>query len=307
MPERDTGYYDVQAKFGFPDRLEALLMGAMANAGEVFPNSIRAISAISQAAYERWRAHASGKLPLPDGRTIRAWTGTYFESIRIEPADTPPGVFAHYVIGSDDPKAHWLEYGTDAWDMKKMLQTSHQVRQTAEGKRYLIIPFRWGTPETLVVGAFAGREMPAPVYSWWLQRDPRPLISEVTGTYTEPSIIDPDFDATRYTYNWGDRLTPADLEDLGIDPDSAPGKHMAGMVRMRNFPDEPSRGFATQYLTFRTMTEDSPGWQHPGMEGYEVAKSVYDWVMQASDDILRSAMDADVTALEQRAIDAANE
>lgn len=308
QPQQESpsnGYYSVRATFGFPGQMEAMLLMAMGNVAHAFPNTLRTMEAIAGKARDLWVEYASGQKPLPDGRTVNALSGNYHRSIDYAPAPPDDGSFLRYEVFSTDPKAAWLEHGTDAWDMKKLLQTSHQVRESAQGKRYLIIPFRWGTPGTLAVGALVGREMPAPVYSFWLDQDPRPLISQVTGSYTEPSLLDPAFDATRYRYQWGDRLTPKDLEALGIDPEGGAGRNLVGMVRMRNYPEEaPTRGFQHQYLTFRVMSEDSAGWQHPGIAAYEFTRHIHDWLLQAGiDDYLETAMSDDIARLERLAQD----
>ena len=292
--EDRLGVYDVQARISLPDAFHHLLALTVADAKQLFPNSLNQLGTLAMAAHKRWRAYASGDLPLPDGRTMHRWTTKYLDSIKIDVDANPEGGgLIAYVISSDDPKAYWLEVGTDPWDMRKILQTSHKVRQTAEGTRYLVIPFRWGTPGTKVVGAYAGREMKMPVYQFMLNRVPE---SFITGTYQEPSLIDPNVSVDRRRYDWGGSLTPRDLHELGIDPNTAPGRHMVGMYRM----NDPEGGHA-QHVTFRTISERSPAgtWMHPGTEGKYPAKATAEWAEREMDSLMRLAMEADINRLRE--------
>lgn len=289
-----SGSYDVQVQLGLPGKLESMLARAIGDVGAVFPNSLRAISALAEAAQRRWIAYASGELPLPNGHRMRRHTGQYAESIQIE-VDTGDG-YVRYVVYSDDPKAASLEWGTPAWDMHKLLYSSHKARISKKGHRYLVIPFRWGTPGTLAVGAYVGREMPQAVHTWWLQQDRED--SWITGEYEEPSIQDENVKVRRFTYRWGDRLTPKDVEELGLDPNEGVGKRLVGMVRMRN----PEFGFLrSEYMTFRTLSEANPeGWMHPGTPELGVARAVYEWVEQVYPSIMEQALEHDIEQLKKR-------
>lgn len=286
--------YEVRVNLGFPGALEAMLAEAVADVAQVFPNTLRALSALAEAAQRRWVAYASGAIPLPNGHRMRRHTGQYAESIQIR-VESPQGA-VRYVVYSDDPKAPALEWGTPAWDMRQVLRTSHKARRAADGHLYLIIPFRWGTPGTLVLGAYAGREMPEPVYTWWLAPDRES--SYVVGERFEESVHGPNVKVRRLVYQWGDRLTPRDLAELGIDPQSQLGRRLAGMVRMR--ADDPR--LLSAYLTFRTLSERSKeGWIHPGTPALGVAAAVYEWLRGVYPEFVEKALQADVERLKARA------
>lgn len=285
--------YEVRVNLGFPGALEALLAEALADVAQVFPNTLRALSALAEAAQRRWVAYASGAIPLPNGHRMRRHTGQYAESIQIR-VESPQGA-VRYVVYSDDPKAPALEWGTPAWDMRQVLRTSHKARRAQDGHLYLIIPFRWGTPGTLVLGAYAGREMPEPVHTWWLSPDRES--SYVVGERLETSVHDPSVKVRRLVYRWGDRLTPRDLAELGIDPASQLGKRLVGMVRMR--AEDPR--LLSAYLTFRTLSERSKeGWVHPGTPALGVAQAVYDWLRGIYPEFIERALQADVDRLKAR-------
>lgn len=282
--------HDIQTLLALPSEFEAMLARAMGDAASLFPNTLSAIAGLAEAAQARWIAYASGE-PLPDGRVVKRNTGAYASSIKIK--SNISGDTIQYLIYSDDPKAVWLEEGTDAFDMKQVLATSKKVRISREGKKYLVIPFRFGTRGSLAVGSYRGREMPQPVQTWWLKRQS----SMITGSFQAPNQ-NGSGTVTRYRYKWGDRLTAKDVADLGLDPESKPGRHMVGMVRMRN-PESAALG--SSYLTFRTMSEASDGWIRPPLPAYRVAGAVTDWLETIYPALLDAALQADVERIKREA------
>lgn len=275
----------VRVSVGVEESFVRLLALHADDVASLFPNQLEAIKTLALAAQKRWINYASG-MPLPDGRTIRRWTGTYAASIHIEHDGE-----LRYTIYSDDPKADIIERGSDAWDMRKLLWTSHKTRINAAGKRYLILPFRHGTPGTTVVGQYANREMPVPVHQWWLARDRDTWTSVVTSTFTEPSVQDPNVRVLRRRYAWGDRLTAGDVAELGLDPERE-GRNLVGMVRF----DAP-QGRHGEYVTFRTMGEDGDGWQQPARDGKYPARAALDFVMEHAQGALDRALEADLERL----------
>lgn len=307
------GSFDVQAAVSVPDAFANLINTAMNDAAALFPNSLHALHELAMVGRDQWRAVVSGEKQV-QGRTINRRSGRLADSINVTVDENPPdGELIRYVIAPDNAEAmqvaYWLEVGTDAFDMKKVLQTSHKVREGKDGKKYLIIPFRWGTPSTTVVGAYVGREIPRPVYSFMLRRSPDGdrlfRESSVTGTFTEPSVLDGITPVTRRTYSWGDSLTPQDIRELGLDPDSKPGRHMVGMYRF-NDPEDPANKHA-QHITFRVMSENSkPGsWVRPAMPGYHVAENIKRMLDAIAPSYLQTALDIDMDELRRRAAEEA--
>lgn len=160
------------------------------------------------------------------------------------------------------PHARWIEEGTPAHDLKKMLHTSMKVRVSAKGKKYLIIPFRHGTPSAGSHEGGRGEEratlqtMPHAVY----QMAKHLVTSQRVGSHItqSPATGKP---VIRHSYQWGRKLTQHDLNVAGVGTKRAHWKSSpyAGMVR---FPRDEGPGH--EYFTFRVMHEDSTGWLHPG-------------------------------------------
>lgn len=168
-------------------------------------------------------------------------------------------------IYSDDPMATPFETGEPARDMKRMLNTSEKVRVAKGGKhpgqRYLIIPFRHQTPGYTAHGS----DMPTDVYrqAMALTKSKSTLISmRRSGLNASDVRTRGPLMTMRSSYNWGGRLNGP----------SIPARQR-GMVRM-----ETSSGKQTssKFLTFRIMTENSPGWIVPAKPGRFIVKGVAD-------------------------------
>jgi hypothetical protein len=275
--------YRVRLTIGFPAGVERAVAMAAEDAAVIFPNQVRAIQEIAEAGHRRWLNYASGKEALPDGSRIRSWSGRYLRSIQLEQTGEHD-----YSIYSNDPKARVIEEGASAWDLHDILYTSHKVRRSKKGSLYLIIPFRHGTPDTVVVGEYSGNEMPENVY----ERMREKAKSFITGQFSEPSVHDPETSVTRNVYDWGGRLTLAELKELGYDPQDRKTQRMAGMVRMDTSTER--RG-SSLYLTFRTLSENNPAgtWLIPERPGRYPAKAVAEWLQRETPRIMALALELD--------------
>lgn len=247
----------------------------------VFPNLEHAVKTIANAAHQRWLAYAQGK-PLPDGKIITPRSGAYLKSIQIRQIDS-----THWEIFSDAPYAGAIEYGTGPYDLKQILKTSDRVRRTKSGKRYLIIPFRWGTGTGSGKGVSFGRQVMAPE----VHAIAKSLIpSQVVGMTQRESGNFPGKMIPQAKYKWGGRLQHADLARAGIGGQQA--QRMAGMVRF----DNPG-GKHSQYLTFRVMSEDSRGWIRPAQPGKFPAKEAVETYRPIAEQAFKAALQKDVDAI----------
>jgi hypothetical protein len=159
-----------------------------------------------------------------------------------------------------------IEAGRPAYDLKTMLSTSQKVRTSKKGKRYLIIPFRHGTPGTNT------NEMPEHVYAEARQLTP----SRITGQGSRPAAIYASQTGQRQvmrvatrSYSWGGKL-PAGLTQK-LRPYHATDIH-ASMVRFDTTTPKGSR--YSSYGTFRTMVEGSNKWILPPKDGLRLVEKV---------------------------------
>jgi hypothetical protein len=261
--------------------------GSPLNAGS-FPNVAGAFRALAQAAHERWVEYAHG-MPLPGGQVIHPRSGSYARSIAIrEHGDFDKEIY------SDLPYATAIEYGSPARDLHDMLRTSRKTRVSKKGKRYLIVPFRWGTPGTQ---GFGKNTMPMEVHRGWLKGDFGGS-SKIVGVGTR--ISGSGHVVRQRHYAWGGRLSQGDLDKLGIGT-SFHGKTyrrhpMAGMVQMRRGSSQRGQKH-TQYLTFRVISEGSPGWIVPPIEGKYPARTTSEQIRPIAEKVLRDAAEKDVRAI----------
>lgn len=248
----------------------------------VFPNLEHAVKTIAGKAHQRWLAYAQGA-PLPGGQTITPRSGAYLKSIQIKQLDA-----THWEIFSDAPYASAIEHGTGPYDMKQALQTSARVRRTKSGKRYLIIPFRWGTPGTVTFGK---NVMPNDkVYQ--LLKDMQP--SSVKSVYQRESGNYPGRMIAARKYKWGDRLGHVQRY-AGIDNVTA--SRMAGMVKFQSNLAGIGGNKHTKYLTFRVMSENSTGWIRPAQPGKFPAKQAVESYRAIAEKAFKMALQKDVDAI----------
>ncbi len=260
----------------------------------LFPTLTGAMKELANAAHQQWQAYAQGA-PLPNGLVINARSGTYHRSIQLEQI-TP----FHYRVFSDLAYAEAIENGMPARDLKKILDSSLKVRRTKDGKRYLIIPFRWGTPGT---SGFGKNVMPPAVHAFFQNKTPSRVISigqRVSGTGAFDIKTRQPFLVPQRRYEWGARLTQQHLGAMGIGTQfngKAYKTHpMAGMVNFRN-PGGSGGSAHSSYLTFRVMSETSPGWKSPAIPGKFPAKTVAEKIKPLAERAIRKAVEMDIRAM----------
>lgn len=169
-------------------------------------------------------------------------------------------------VSADYGKSREIEFGRPARDLKRMLGTSHKVRVSKAGKRYLVIPFRHNTP------GYTGHssDMPDHVYAA-AKKLPFSKVtgmgSRVSGTGAFDINTKQPLRVPQMKYVWGGRL-PAG--SMGPNPKNRVDR-FAGMVR---FEEKSGKGTKSTYMTFRVMVEGSPGWIVAPRPGMNIAATV---------------------------------
>lgn len=272
------------AEFRIAVELGHLLPEGSPLTGALFPTLSYAVKTIAEAAHQQWVQYASGA-PLPDGKIIKIRTGEYARSIQLRQI----GDFSAEVY-SNLAYAIAIEEGSPARDLKKILDSSLKVRLTKDGRRYLIIPFRFNNPNSVL-----GNNMPQAVHDWWQQgRNP----SSITGTYRRLSGTGAYDIKTReritvpgWRYKWGDRLGKQDLADLGVTGQAA--SRLQGMYNFRK-PGGSGGSSHSQFVNFRTMVEGSRGWIAPAVEGKHPARTVAQQLQPVAEQAFQRAVEEDV-------------
>jgi hypothetical protein len=226
---------------------------------------------VAHHALDTYRGYLLGQ-PLPNGASIQHPSGALAKGATL----TEKGFLD---INLDNPIAYseWVEKGVKARDMKDMLTTAKKARKAKDGSLYLIIPFRHGSPGT--VGLH-----PMPARVWQMAQELKR--SKVTGHYQEVSAT--GHQVTRNKYKWGGHLKVSDLEAAGL-PFIAQNRY-AGMYKFGNQRH-------TSYITFRVMSQKSPGWLVPARPGIWAARTAVQVANEDGTSLLTQALVDDLLRL----------
>jgi hypothetical protein len=230
----------------------------------------------------------------------------------------------HLYIENKSPYAYFLEVGVQPFDLKKILETSSKVRVAKDGSRYLIIPFRFGTP-----GSLGLRSMPDNIYneakdlrastiintaSEGVQQRGGQLENPIPASKSQAYVADatgmkfnnPD-KTKRNVYSWGDRLT-----DVGeIYEGMYKFQKNVTLVREQFMQNTPLGKFTysravnktdnntaySNYMNFRVMSENSTGWLHPGIDAMNLAKNTANQAKEPVTQILKEGVMQDLKDL----------
>jgi hypothetical protein len=245
-------------------------------------NLVEAVQAAGNMVMNEWISAANNRFRHSNG----GYAQGIVQGVKYPFQDNP----LHFVIEHTKKYATWIEQGYDPFDMKKMLQTSNKVRVSKEGHKYLVIPFRHGTPGSKTMEA-----MPKEIY----QQARELKQSTITGRFLEGSQqgakgyndaqllrqYNPK-KVERNRYKWGEQLTDkgADGKYSRYDGMTRFNRNVAN-VRAINGVQAPTGKFAlnsttedspnySSYFTFRVMSEISEGWINPGAPGMYILKDV---------------------------------
>jgi len=212
-----------------------------------------------------------------------------------------------YSLINKSKHAYRLEYGNEAWDMKKFLQTSDKIRMTKKGEKYLVIPFRHGIP-----GTKNYKPMPEEIYS-----EAKYLgASQVTGFYHEGSIkgaqtykdalllkqYNPS-KVKRRSYKWGDKLRTTDETSIynnmyRFETNTHINRKQVPVDAGKFVNRTPSHNIQSSiYLTFRIMKESHSGWIYPRREGKYILKKSIEEGLPLIMQLLSEAGKMDITNL----------
>jgi hypothetical protein len=236
------------------------------------PATEDAMKGVAEYIQEVWQGFAYGG-DLDGVEKLKNPSWKYARSIRFHRL----GPF-QYEIFSESKIAQRIEEGTPEHDMKKTHPFGPRSRVSEKGIPYLIIPFRWGTPEGKN-GQRVGFKniMPESVYSAVKKfKKMRTLVSAdsgektptMKGAYSDVSTKKTMYpnSAGRASYNKGYGRLKANL---------AENKNQVGMVRST---DDTGKDRAGGYFTFRIISAKSPAssWIRPAESPRKVRKAVVD-------------------------------
>ena len=153
------------------------------------------------------------------------------------------------IVESDYKLAMEIEKGRPSWDMHIFLQTSHKTRINKKGRRYLIIPLRHNTTGNTA----HARTMPPEIQVMAKKLSKSSILSMTTRISGSGHVV------PQAKYNWA-KTNGRLRSGLGI---------YSHMVRMET---SSGKSKSSAYLTFRTMSEGSPGWIYPEQPAQSIIK-----------------------------------
>jgi hypothetical protein len=239
----------------------------------VAPATRRAFNTSARYIQSVWKGWAMGDT-ITGISNIRRPNGKLAQSIKIEkigPFDAE--------IYTESPYARRIHDGQPELDMKTTHPYGKKSRVSKDGFPYLIVPFRWGTPDG-AGGARAhfGNVIPKPMYqaiqAFKMSKSYRLKTTHDEENYTGEPV-------ERSEYDWGERL----------DADG----NMNGMVRMAN---ETKRGGST-YFTFRVISAKqlvtSPySWIRKAIQPVDVVSAIENITGPIVADVIQAGLEADI-------------
>lgn len=255
-------------------QLKESLMGFSNGTGsKVMPRTMGAFSAAAKLIQKSWQNWAMGG-SLIGAADIKNPNPRLAASIRIR------GISDFDIsIETDSRYMERIQNGTPEFDMKTKYPYGNKSRVAQSGKNkgipYLIIPFRWGTPnESGGARAHFGNTIPLEVYKIMQSRS-----FEKSGrkdrTHTEPNARGENIE--RSEYNWGDRIN-----------DEGAG-NANGMVKMRS-------NSGSTYFTFRVISANSPSgsWVRKEVPPNDVVGAVEKTTRKNVEDLLQAGLEQDL-------------
>ena len=268
------------------------------------PETAGAVAEAAKIIQDTWRQFALGKKDLAGVAPLKNGNAKYAQSIKTRPT----GRFSHEIYSEADI-ADWIENGTKRIDMKKTHTKGPRSRVSKKGVPYVIIPFRWGTPENgngkrvgfgnnvITAGAYYGELVKKTFKASSVKTSPN------DSNYRTPNARGELVGRGRY--RWGDRLKKADIPDGTEDQKD----NMTGMVRFENGY---KKGEITKryggYFTFRVISAEKPrdwdkrphkkpwaeSWIKPATPARHVTRAVAEATRKDIDGMVESAIMKDL-------------
>lgn len=238
--------------------------------GAAFETSARMVQSV-------WRGWAMGG-PVSGIPNIKTPSGRLAHSIKLNRVNA-----TDISIESSSPHAQRIQDGTPELDMKTTHPYGPKSRVSKEGFPYLIVPFRWGTPnKSGGARAHFGNVIPQVIY---------PMVKQMEKSFRLKQRADGSQaihaeknysgqDVPRHEYEWG-------------DPYEGDG-NMDGMVRM----NKETKGGGSTYFTFRVISVlqllTAPySWVRKAVEPIDVVGAVANETRPLIEELIQAGLEAD--------------
>lgn len=246
---------------------------------EALPNTAAAFQRATQAVAQMWKGYLRGETTLNGIDFMSGITSSMVNSIRSRRNSD-----FNYTVFSDNIQLEQKTHGskTVEYDMKKTHPYGKDSRVSKKGIPYLIIPFRWRTPqksETLAHGQYFSNIIPQANY----ETNVKGLeISEKNAlkNYFEKNFRGENIERQGYDWAKFGRLK----EDMAWNDRSV------GMVRMKD-------ATKSMYFTFRIISAKSPAgswiYHREGKPGVDVLSALERTAKPIIDKIIEKGIAAD--------------
>lgn len=235
---------------------------------EAFKNGARFVA-------DTWQAYASGKKELAGVPPMKKPSTAYARGVKIQQDNSTA-----YTVVNKSKAAATLEYGMSGYDMKmthpygkRGRVGSHWNEKTKMLERvpYLIVPFSWGTPNTVSFH----NTMSASIYDIAKQMKKSRVLGE-----------------THFEENWAGEAVERreyEFEQRFTAEDSSAYEN--GMVRMADTATRKS-----SYFTFRVISARSPknSWLHSGIPARHVTEGLQKECGRKITDDIQTALKIDL-------------
>ena len=212
------------------------------------PNTDAAFQRAAQKVRQMWIGYLEGSVQLPGVETPDKVTSAMVRSIRTQDKTTEQEF--HHTISSDNRQLEQLENGQKEveYDMKQTHPYGKKSRVSKKGIPYLIIPFRWGTPNQKgKKRARWNNVIPKAAYETNVKGLEISAVNEMK-KYFEANFKGENIQRQGYDWAKNGRLKEEDAWD----------DRSVGMVRMKDIT-------GSSYFTFRIVSAKSPAnkwWYH---------------------------------------------
>ncbi len=233
----------------FSDAMQALML-PQDQLSDLIRFSLRAAG---QVVYDTWMGLAAKRL--------RSSRNQYQEGLElVEVSDSEVHVVLRGVL------ANMIENGTPAYDMKIGFSKSGKVKFNKKGQWYLTVPFRWGTPGSLVDNFY--NIMPVEVYNIIRQTVGKKTQSGGTSTPATP------LRSSQLPGQLGIPRTRAAFSDLETKSTFPAYRHKAPIYAGMQKQTKTYQGSSqSQYVSFRRVgaNSDPNAFIHRGIQQYNLA------------------------------------
>lgn len=176
-----------------------------------------------------------------------------------------------YLIYLEGDWANKLEEGFEPYDMKDTLLKSTKITTSGEpwvktnkkGKKYASVPFSF-KPHSKDVGS---GDLASDIKSL-VAKNSKGKMQAITKTFK-------DIDGNA-------------IQGRVASIKNAENENLSGLTKYQHVSD--SGKVSSMYMTFRVISEDSKGWQHPGFAGHKIFEDVEKYVDQEMENILTNLL-----------------